>query len=184
MDWRSFLLAAPAFAAKAAFDTKPWLEDLTQTREVLSTKYANLEWAVFDREANLNALFADTQKRLEAAQSETDARAAFDRLARRLGDGHVGFRWPPSGASQESASASPPCGDYNASMVSTPMVARVADYQAIGSAHSDLFPIGTVRSGRHLIGVIRIGLFTAQGYPDLCKSVLAKIGVPNGQTLR
>jgi len=62
---------------------------LAQTREVFSTKYANLEWAVFDREANLTELFADTQKRIEAAQSETDARTAFDRLARRLGDGHV-----------------------------------------------------------------------------------------------
>ena len=172
------VLIAPSLAGDASFDSKPWLEDLTQTRDVLSTKYANLEWAVFDREADLPTLFADTQKRLETAQSETDARAAFDRLARRLGDGHVGFRWPSSGASGESPSASSPCGDYNASMVNTPMVARIAGYQTIDAAHSDLFPIGTVQSGKYRIGVIRIGLFTAQGYPDLCKSVLAKLAIP------
>ncbi len=174
----AFLLIAPAFAGDTVFDPKPWLEDLAQTREALSTKYANLEWAVFDREANLNALFADTQKRIEAAQSETDARAAFDRLARRLGDGHVGFRWPSHSVSRPDANAPLPCENYNASMVSAPMVARVKGYQPIQAAHSDLFPIGIVQSGTDRIGVIRIGLFTAQGYPALCKSALATLSIP------
>jgi hypothetical protein len=172
------VLTAPSFAGTAPFDPKPWLEDLAQTREVFSTKYANLEWAVFDREANLPALFADTQKRIEAAQSETDARAAFDRLARKLGDGHVGFHWPASGTTRADASAPLPCSGYNPSMVSTPIVARVAFYQAIDAKRSDLFPIGLMRVGKHTMGVIRIGLFTAQGYPELCKAALAALSIP------
>src|SRR5215471_16331311 len=96
------VLVAPSLAGDAPFDPKPWLADLAQTRDVLSTRYANLEWAEFDREANLTELFADTQRRIESAQSETDARAAFDRLARRLGDGHVSFRWSASGKSRGS----------------------------------------------------------------------------------
>jgi len=174
-------LTAPSFAGDAAFNPKPWLEDLAQTREVFSTKYANLEWAVFDREANLPALFADTQKRLEAAQGETDARAAFDRLAHRLGDGHVVFRWPSSGASHGDAAAPLPCTDYSASMVSMPMAARLPGYEPIHAEHSDLFPIGIVHMGTHAIGVIRIGLFTAQGYPELCKSAIATLNIPSAE---
>lgn len=171
------LFAVPAHP-QGSFDPKPWLEDLAQTRSVLSTKYANLEWAVFDREANLPELLADTQKRIEAAQSETDARAAFDRLARRLGDGHVGFRWPSPGASHGTESAPLPCGDYNAAIVSTPMVARLAGYQPVGAAHSDLFPIGIVSSGRYRVGVVRIGIFTAQGFPRLCQAALTALAIP------
>ncbi len=172
------VLMAPSLAGNAPFDPKPWLEDLAQTREALSTKYANLEWAVFDREANLTELFADTQKRVELAQSETDARAAFDRLARRLGDGHVNFRWPASGTSQGDETTPLPCADYNASIVKTPMVMEMKGYQPIGAPHSDLFPIGIVTSGQHRVGVIRIGIFTAQGFPGLCQSALAALAIP------
>jgi hypothetical protein len=175
------VLIAPSFAGDAPFDPKPWLEDLAQAREVLSTKYANLEWAVFDREAGLTALFADTEKRVEAAQNETDARAAFDRLARKLGDGHVVFRWPASGTAHTEPSAPLPCSDYSPSMVSTPIVARVAGYQALDARRSDLFPIGLLRVGRRVIGVIRIGLFTPQGYPELCKAAVAALNIPPGK---
>jgi len=49
------LASAQSFApiaagAAASYDAKPWLEDLDQTREVLATKYANLEWVVLERE--------------------------------------------------------------------------------------------------------------------------------------
>ncbi|HEX3651770.1 MAG TPA: hypothetical protein VHU18_02980 [Rhizomicrobium sp.] len=113
----SIVVFAMAIAAQASaepqFDPKPWLEDLQQTREVLSTKYANLEWAVFDREANLPQLFVDAQKkRIAAAQSETEARAAFDRPPRKLGDGHVVFEWPSHRALQSDAPASKPREDY------------------------------------------------------------------------
>ncbi|MGD1148147.1 MAG: hypothetical protein ABR961_09380 [Thermoanaerobaculaceae bacterium] len=42
--------AAPVFAPR------PFVEDLAQVRETLATKYANLEWAVFQREADLPKL--------------------------------------------------------------------------------------------------------------------------------
>jgi hypothetical protein len=171
------VLTAKSLAGDTAFDPKPWLEDLAQTREVFLTKYADLEWAVFDREANLPALFADTQKRIESAQSETDARAAFDRLARRLGDGHVGFHWPTSEGPHADKSAPLPCSDYNPAMVSAPIVARVTGYQPIDSKRSDLFPIGLVHVGKRAVGVLRVGLFTAQGYPDLCKSALTALKI-------
>ena len=42
------LCAAPA----VAFDGTAWREDLAQVRETLATKYANLEWVVFDHETD------------------------------------------------------------------------------------------------------------------------------------
>lgn len=168
-------LCAPAFAAQT-FDAKPWVDDLAQARDAFATKYANLEWAAFDREADLPALFADTEKRLEGAQSDADARAAFDRLTRRLGDGHVGFRWP-SHTSAPGESAGAPCSDYDPSIVSTPMAARVKGYQPIASAAEKLFPIGTIMVGEHRLGVIRIALFEPQGFPEICKAALATLSL-------
>ncbi len=79
-------------ATPPTFDPKPWLQDLEQVKDALATKYANFEWLVFEHETDLNGLFADTRARIESASSQADARAALDRLARKLGDGHVRFR--------------------------------------------------------------------------------------------
>src|SRR5713101_279573 len=92
-------LVVTLFTVSAAptFEPKPWIEDLAQVRETFATKYANLEWAVFQREANLPKLFSDTEARIKYATNDAEARAAFDRFARKLGDGHVLFVWPHSG---------------------------------------------------------------------------------------
>jgi hypothetical protein len=61
--------AAPAASAAEtpAFDPKPWIEDLEQMRAAFSEKYANFEWAVFEREIDLTDLFARTEARLKDA---------------------------------------------------------------------------------------------------------------------
>lgn len=59
----------------------------------IATRYANLEWVVFEREIDLAGLFAETKSQLQSVSNDSDARAAFDKLARRLGDGHLRFRW-------------------------------------------------------------------------------------------
>lgn len=175
----ALLFCAPSYGDVTNYDPKPWLEDLAQTREVLLTKYANLEWAVFDREAKLPALFADTQKRIENAKSEADARAAFDRLAKRLGDGHVEFQWKQVGAQEDGNNpASPPCADYTSDIVNPPLVALAPGYRAIKTPQSDVFPIGIIESGKHRIGVLRLALFEPQGFPQLCQSAIASLSVP------
>src|SRR4249919_802715 len=86
-----------------SFDPKIWLEDLAQMRQAFSAKYVNFEWAVFDRQADLAALFADAQKRVQDSDNDADARAAFDRLVRQIGDGHVQLQWPKSRATKQHA---------------------------------------------------------------------------------
>lgn len=173
------VFAFVSVGAVPVFDPKPWVEDLGQVKEALATKYANLEWAVFDREVDLQKLFADTQARIENATNDAEARAAFDRLARRLGDDHVVFDWPHTGR----PAASPPpdqCSSlgYNALMRAVPVAANAPGYQPLVTPQSDVFPIGIIIVKRQRIGVVQIGVFTPQGFPALCQEALRKLSIP------
>jgi hypothetical protein len=159
-------------AAALSFDTKPWLDDLTQVKQVLSAKYANLEWAVFEREANLPKLFAETKDRIEKSHTEAEARAAFDRLARKIGDEHLLFDWP-RGASGSSGSVDP-CADYDARSQGLPLAALMPGYRELKTAQSSTFPAGLIAVNGTELGVIKIGVFMPQGYPELCRALVAK----------
>jgi hypothetical protein len=161
-------------AAAPAFDPQPWLSDLEQTRHVLLTKYANLEWAVDEHEVNFPALFADIQTRLEKAQNDSDARAAFDRLARKIGDEHLAFVWPKEPvvavAGQPDRCATM---GYDAQTRGPLLAADTPGYQPLVTPQSDEFPAGLLVVGGAKIGIIKIGVFMPQGYPDLCRAALA-----------
>ncbi len=165
---------APTFAAAPPpFDSKPWEQDLEQTREALATKYANLEWVVLEREIDLESLFADAQAQLQSATSEADARAAFDRLARRLGDGHVRFEW----SSSDQSPRTPPKADcaalgYDSSIRGKPIAAFMPGYFALTDAPAMEFRAGTIQVAGHTVGVIKIGIFTPAGMPELCAESL------------
>ena len=139
------LAAISSTATAQTFDPKPWLEDLTQAKAVFAAKYANLEWAQFDAQTPLSDLFIDTEKRVKSASSDADARAAFDRLARRLGDGHVRFDWATGTAS--SAEAQDVCDDYNPSYAAAPLAAAATDYVALHTPQSAVFPAGVIQAG-------------------------------------
>ncbi len=161
-------------AAAPAFDPKPWLEDFDQAQAAFSSKYANFEWAVFQREADLTALFADTRARIAAAGSDAEAKAAFDR---RLGDGHVAFHWP---AASKAATTPPadPCAalGYDGGMSGRPLATHLSGYSPLPGAAPE-FPAGTIGKGKRTIGVIKIGLFSPLGAPELCKAGLRALGL-------
>lgn len=162
-----------------AFDRTPWLRDLAQVHEVLATKYANLEWVVLDREIDLPKLFADTETRLQKASSDAEARAAFDRLAERLGDGHVQFQWPDAGGSVQGASTDL-CTriGYDERSRAKPLAALAAGYQPLATPMSGEFPTGLISAGGRKIGILKIGVFMPQGYPALCQSAAAELQIP------
>jgi Peptidase family S41 len=95
------LATAPALGDVANFDVNPWIDDLHEIRTAMSEKYANFEWAVFEREIDLSGLFDETEARLRHATSDEDAKAMIDRSIRSIGDGHLRLRWPsqPTGVS-------------------------------------------------------------------------------------
>lgn len=91
--------AGPAAGDEGKFDVNPWIEDLHEIRSAMSEKYANFEWAVFEREVNLSELFDETESRLRGTVSDEDAKATIDRSLRSIGDGHLRVRWPTLPAS-------------------------------------------------------------------------------------
>ena len=168
-------------SADPAFEPNPWIEDLNQVREAFATKYANLEWAVFQREANLPKLFADTEARIKNATNDAEARAAFDRFARKLGDEHVVFVWPHSGHPLGvPGSLSEECTalGYEARMRADPLAANAPGYRPLSTTESDEFPSGLISLNGQSIGVVQIGVFSPHGFPVLCQSLLRKLSSP------
>ena len=159
------------------FNPKPWLEDLAQMHQAFSDKYVNFEWAVFDRQADLPGLFADTRKRVEIAGSDADARAAFDRLIRRIGDGHIQLQWPKSDATNL-AVVLDPCAGYDPSNGGAPVAALAEGYVALETPQSTTFPAGVITLGQRRIGVVKIASFDPSATPTLCRKALAALSIP------
>src|SRR6478672_6253560 len=160
------------------FDTKPWLEDLAQMRQAFSAKYVNFEWAVFDRQADLAGLFADAQKRVEVSGNDADARAAFDRLVRQIGDGHVQLQWPKSRATMQHAATPDPCAGYNEANGGSPVAALAQGYEALETPQSNTFPAGVITLGQRRLGVVKIPSFDPSAAPALCKKALVALSIP------
>jgi hypothetical protein len=175
--------AASLSAAAPGFDPKPWLEDLAQAKTALGEKYANLEWAAFEREADLPRLFAEAHAQIAAASSDAEARAAFDRIARRLRDGHVEFRWPEPAAKPDGGASGVLCArlGYNADVRARAMAEYMPGYSALQTPQSDEFPAGLVDAGGKRVGVLEIPLFSAVGWPELCHQALTALAVPLNQ---
>lgn len=171
------LIAPLAGGASNLYDSKPWLEDLEQTRAAIATKYANLEWVVFEREADLTALFTETRTRVASATSDAEARAAFDRLARNLGDAHVRFRWSAEQASFKVPNANCAALGYDVRMQGAPLAALIPGYVPLAVAPANVFPAGTIQVAGRKVGVVKIGIFTPQGLPELCAAALAALQI-------
>lgn len=178
------LAAISAGAASQVFDASAWLDDLAQAKAAFATKYSNLEWAQFDADPRLSDLFAQTEERVKAAGSDADARAAFDRLARRLGDGHVQFDWPqPPSYAASSATVTAPdvCGDYVPSHAAVPLAGEAAGYRALRTHQSAVFPAGVIPMGSQRVGVIKIGMFGPHATPAYCHAAAAALHIAEGK---
>jgi hypothetical protein len=174
-------VVATGFAAAPAFDSKPWLDDFAQVRTALIAFYANLDWAVTDRGADLPALYNETAARIQAAQNDGEARAAFERFGRRIGDGHIAFRWKQSGSPAPATNAAPDfCHalGYDVAMFGAPLAAYAPGYRALATPQSAEFPAGLIDVAGHRVGILKIGLFEPQGTPALCDAAVKALAVP------
>ena len=151
----------------------------------------NLEWLTEQREVSLDRWFERLAGDIRKGQSDADARRALDGLIERFNDGHVALRWP-SAAPAESAPARPAraalpgtpaafCAAqrYDAGQVSVGTAAALPGYRAIEGGGP--FGAGVVRNGDRTIGVVRIGVFSPQGYPMLCEQAVANMEIKIGQ---
>lgn len=178
------LMLAPAFA-HAEFDRAAWQRDFAQLQKTLQTAYANLDWAVAERRMDLRMLSTEARRRLEAAQSDEEARMIFDRFLQAFGDGHLYISWPrPAPAPAPAATAAKPaapaaaagrsCADlgYRKPRDEGVDFSTTTDFTPLKTAESALFPAGVLKTanGKRL-GVLRIALLAETAFPTLCEQI-------------
>jgi hypothetical protein len=183
----AWIAASAAFAAPPSFDTAPWLEDLTQIRTAIDERYPNRDWMTTEREVSLDRWFERTADAIRKSRSEFEARRALERLIERFNDGHVSLRWPQAPqaegvaatgkAAQGFADVEGFCASqgYDGGRVSAGVAAGLPGYRPAGGPA--LFRTGTVNAAGRTIGVVRIGLFAPEGYPDACKEAVARASI-------
>lgn len=164
-------------------DVEGWVSDLRQVRDAMGSHYANLDWAVREREAPLAQLFQVGEQRLRLSQSEAEAREVFERLEQFIGDGHLDFVWPlRDTAAPATASATgdlPPCDQlgYRAGGRDGSAVAsRLPGYRPLDGDSG--FPAGLVEVEGVTLGVVRIAQMSAQAHPEACAAALAALSRP------
>ena len=183
----SLLLALQLNFAAGAFDSKPWRDDLSQARTAFELKYANWEWAAFERQADLPKLFQDADRRVEGASSAAEAKSAFNRLIERLGEGHVDVEWPaPSKVARlspqlglRSETVIPVCGrlGYDSKRAGAPVAALARGYKPLPADSAPKFPAGVLHERAKIFGVLRIGEFGPQDSPELCAAALERLAI-------
>src|SRR2546428_5166329 len=158
----------------AAFDARPWLDDLRQLTSEISAHYANLDWAVEHRRMDLPKLREDTEARLRAATSEQEARAALQRFVDVFGDGHLTIEWPKPEAPSATPPASSLCARLGYRRPSSPGIdfSQVAGFTPLGA---EPLPHGLLRLGRRTVGVLRIAPFSEHSSPEVCQDVVREM---------
>ncbi|MDB5444162.1 MAG: peptidase, partial [Phenylobacterium sp.] len=159
-----------------ALDRAAWLRDLDQARAAVAGKYANLEWLARDRDVDVGRLFDQARRQIASSKSDADARAAFDRLVRGMGDGHVEIRWPAADPAADPPAL--PCAalGFGDRRIGKPLPAFAAGYRAIRGPEE--FPAGLIRAGGRQVGVVRIDQFGPEPDPALCKAALQALAIP------
>lgn len=174
-------------ATAPAWDSGPWLADLKQIRTAVNDRYPNRDWLTGQREVSLDRWFDRTADAIRQARNDAEARRALDALITRFNDGHASLRWPEP---EEAAAAEParavvpaaptPAGfcaarGYDAGQVTAGTAAALPGYRPL--AGGDPFGSGVVNAAGATVGVVRIGVFSPQGYPSLCERAVADAGI-------
>lgn len=168
----------PAAASARPFERAPWLADLEEAREAFLAKYANLDWLENEHEVKLGVLFDELDARMRRAQNDQDARAVFDRLVAKTGDGHVEIEWPQADQRQETGPRAAkvesydPCSGFDARQNAPGTAVAMPGYASLKMDPGNPFRAGTIAIAGTKVGVLRIGVFQTQGFPELCRTIV------------
>jgi hypothetical protein len=168
---------APALA-QTPFDTAAWREDFAQLRRAMDEHYANLEWVAKVRRTDLAALLAKTNATLDSATTASAAQKAIADFLSAMGDGHLEVDWPePTVAATATPGSLCERLGYRERRLSQGLQFQLLPSTSPVAGSTDrYFPVRTLNlPDGSRIGVIRIGVFSAQWYPELCASVLQQL---------
>jgi hypothetical protein len=183
------LLSVVASRAAFAFDRSAWQQDYAQLKTELEHRYANLAWfASAQGGVNLPALDVRTQRFLQLAQNDDDAKSAILNFVSTFHDGHFSHV-----ATLEPAAAKtidPPKADFASldpsaqcaalGYASTRSVPFSLPFESLSNFHlesdgmSKPFRAGTIVSNGKRFGIVRIKYFRQRDFPMLCEQVAAR----------
>ena len=115
------------------------------------------------------------------APDEAAARAVFERLQRKVGDGHVDIDWPqPTSSVPEQTAAPDLCSSigYDRRQNGQGTAQALTGYEPLAAADGNPFDAGTVGIGGAKVGILRIGIFQPQGFPELCRNAVRELPIP------
>ncbi|HLM02983.1 MAG TPA: S41 family peptidase [Pyrinomonadaceae bacterium] len=198
MNWSSIFTTVFALLVSAAcsvvhaqdFKTDVWSEDFAQLKREMSAQYANLDWAIEARGLDLKQLSAQTESRLLAARSESEAKKIIESFLDAFGDGHLSVQWMQNKDNNSSPadntqpnSPIPLCRRLRyQSHNQTARIAfnRLNNFREISTEDSKYFSIGVLRvAARRDVGVIRIAVFSEEAFPDLCEQAATELSLTN-----
>ena len=145
----------------------------------MATHYANLEWVVNDRRMDLPALVKKTETALQRADSDSDARTVIQTFLDSFGDGHLEIDWPQADTSAtERITEGDVCRRLGYGPRGKPSIdySLLPEISPVPSVEEKLFPGGLLKTGR-LFGLIRIGVFSEKGFPDVCHQAIQQMGL-------
>lgn len=174
------IVAFLSLAAAPVWNPAPWIADLDQLRMAIDHSYPNRDWLTGQREVSLDRWFNRAADAIRQGNNDADARRALDSLIERFKDGHVVLHWTKAASAGNptdlgmALSARPDTIEtfcaakgYDAEQVTVGTAASLPGYLPIDGGGS--FAAGTVQVGDHKVGVVRLGVFSPQGYPTLCR---------------
>lgn len=172
-------LATLAGAGAAAADD-PWRRDLEALQQGLARHYANFEDQLTERRLDLPALAARDRAALDAARSDAERRAVFERLLRDLRDPHVRIEWPAGEAAAADDTAPPVCVPSMLALGTQPGLAfrRLPGWTALGGEAAQLFSAGVLAppdgvAGGVPVGVLRLPVFIESAFEPACRHAAA-----------
>lgn len=167
-----------------SFDPVPWQQDFAQLVAAVSDHYANLEWAIAERHMDLMKLKQTTETLLSEAHSDLEAKVALEKFVNSFGDVHFQIIWPKAEQDVSVSALSQHqnlceqldySSNYNHSGID---ISVLPQFIAVPGDEENLFPGGLLEeSYHHKIGVIRIGVFMENGYPQVCAKAMKTLGI-------
>jgi hypothetical protein len=185
------LLTAAAAGADAPrrFDPLPWVQDYRFLKNAMEAGYANLAWfASPEGGVDLPALDRRTERMIEQAESEEEARLALKSFVASFHDGHFS-ELPFLTLPLASASPEPPrrnlavddpvqgCAalgfaDRSQAAFSLPFES-LPGFSLESDGVTSAFRAGTIAVDGRVIGIVRLKNFSRQQYPSECLRIWA-----------
>jgi hypothetical protein len=164
--------------AQAAIDTAAWRDDFAQLRQAMDEHYANLEWVAKVRRTDLAALLAKTNAAIDSATSVSAAQKAIADFLSAMGDGHLEIDWPepPGTATTPPGSLCARLGYRERRLSPGLQFQLLASTSPVAGSMDRYFPVQSLNlADGNRIGILRIGIFSAQWYPELCTAALEQL---------